>query len=78
MQKQYDAIVAQNKSLQSELRLANKMIDKLTRELAVEQLTDYVGRYKGEDDEYSYDDIIEREIEIYKEIKQYAIKELGE
>ena len=27
MQKQYEAIVAQNKSLQSELRLANKMIE---------------------------------------------------
>lgn len=31
MQKQYDAVVAQNKSLQSELRLANKMIEFLTK-----------------------------------------------
>ena len=39
---QYTAVVAQNKSLQGELAVYKRMVDKLIRELAVEQLTNIV------------------------------------
>lgn len=45
MQKQYEAIVAQNRSLQSELRLANKIIELMIKDSSLPE--DWNNNYKA-------------------------------
>ena len=63
---------------EEKLKLAEKIIDILGKQLAIAELTDYVGKYFNDEREYSDEYIAKRQADNYNDAREEALKELGE